>query len=244
MRITVRCLPEFDGLIPEPVLAEAARPDWLTDMPSTVESEALGRAEVRTLKHCPPMLDAFGTGIVFPLAADVAVENGTLSWDWPAPPRGRARPTRSPIGLHVPEQASGAPFRLPADRFVVKFTNFWAVEAPAGVSLLFLHPLNREDLPFRTLSGLVDCDRFADGFVHFPVLWTDPDFEGVLERGTPVAQAVPVRRERIELIRGVMDDARLDAHVATQDALQADPGHYRKAVRDRASRSRSGGEQG
>ena len=37
-----------------------------------------------------------------------------------------------------------------------------------GWSILFTHPLNRDDLPFRTLSGIVDCDRFGAGLVHFP----------------------------------------------------------------------------
>lgn len=231
MRLTVRCLPGYEPFLPKPVLAKGALPDWLKAMPSTVLSDALGGAEVRTLKHCPPMLDAMQAGILFPLAADVTVAGGALSWDWNLPAHETARPTRSPIGLHVPEQAIGAPFDLPDDQFVVKFTNFWTVEAPQGWSLMFTHPLNRADLPFRTLSGLVDCDAFSDCFVHFPALWTDPGFEGVLKAGTPVAQAFPVRREAIELVVEEMDEDRLGAHLDVQDGLQADPGLYRKRYR-------------
>ena len=231
MRLTCRCLPGYEGILPEPVPARAALPDWLTAMPSTVASEVLGGAEVRTLKHCPPMIDAMTSGIVFPLATDLIVTDGELSWDWDLPRHDTARPTRSPIGLHVPEQASGAPFRLPPDQFVVKFTNFWTVEAPEGWSLLFTHPVNRADLPFRTLSGLVACDRFRDGLVHFPALWTDPDFDGVLPAGTPVAQAFPIRRETIEIVTEPMDIDHMAAHVAIQDGLQDDPGLYRKSFR-------------
>jgi len=60
---------------------------------------------------------------------------------------------------------------------------------------LFTHPFNRFDLPFTTLTGLVDCDRYHDNWIHFPAHWHDIDFSGVLPKGTPVAQCVPVRRD-------------------------------------------------
>ena len=115
---------------------------------------------------------------------------------------------------------------------MVKFTNFWSVQVPDGWSVLFTHPLNREDLPFRTLSGVVDCDRWHDGLVHFPALWTDPGFEGVLPAGTPVAQAIPMRREALELVVEEMDDRQLAAHRAVEDMLGEDPGVYRKRFRE------------
>ncbi len=78
---------------------------------------------------------------------------------------------------------------------------------------------------------MVDCDRFTDGFVHFPALWTNPGFEGVLKKGTPVAQAIPVPREALEIVTEVMDDCRLEAHRAVEDGLSGEPGLYRKSFR-------------
>lgn len=231
MRLTFRCLPGFEEILPKPVPARTGLPDWLKAMPSMAPSETLGGVEVRTLKHCPPLIDALSAGILMPLAADVTVSGGDLSWDWEAPRVPGLRHTRSPIGLHVPEQATGAPLRAPQTQFVVKFTNFWTVEAPEGWSVLFTHPLNREDLPFRTLAGLVDCDRFKDGFVHFPALWTEPEFEGVLARGTPVAQAIPIPRDAMEIVTEVMDETHLGAHRDIEDGLSEDPGLYRKTFR-------------
>jgi len=231
MHLTFRCLPGFEDILPKPVAARKGLPDWLKTMPTAVASETLGGAEVRTLKHCPPLIDALSAGVLMPLAADLTVTDGAISWDWEAPRVAGLRHTRSPIGLHVPEQATGAPLPVEAGQFIVKFTNFWALQVPDGWSVLFTHPLNREDLPFRTLSGLVDCDRFTDGFVHFPALWTDPGFEGVLGKGTPVAQAIPVPREVLDIVTEPMDDARLDAHRAVEDGLQEDPGLYRRSFR-------------
>ena len=81
------------------------------------------------------------------------------------------------------------------DQFLIKFHNLWTVQAPPGYSLLFTHPVNRSDLPFTTLTGLVDCDRYHDNWINFPAHWHDADFSGVLPRGTPVAQCYPVKRQ-------------------------------------------------
>ena len=91
-------------------------------------------------------------------------------------------------------QVAGTPLFEP-DRFVIKFHNLWSIEAPEGYSLLFTHPLNRFDLPFTTLSGLVDCDRYRDSWIHFPAHWHNMNFSGVLPKGTPVAQCLLVKRE-------------------------------------------------
>lgn len=227
LRVRLSCLPGYGAHLPRPVLARTALPDWLRTMPATHPSEAAG-IDVRTLKQCPPFLDAMQCGLLFPLAADLHVENGVFSWDTELLAHPLARLSRAPIGVHVPEQAAGAPFADPS-RFIVKFVNHWTVALPDGVSLLVGHPMNREELPFRTLWGLVD--GFADGLVHFPALWTDPSFSGTLAKGTPVAQAVPVRREALDLDIAEMDEAALERHVELADALHADPGHYRKAHR-------------
>jgi hypothetical protein len=32
-------------------------------------------------------------------------------------------------------------------------------------------------------------------FINFPVLWVNPDFKGVLKKGTPVAQCIAIERQ-------------------------------------------------
>lgn len=232
MRIKLRCMPGYRGLVPEPYPASNATPDWIKAMPSRADSETHG-GTVATMKQCPPLLDAVREGIVFPLATDLHVRDGELSWDWDLPETPGADLTESPIGLHVPEQAQGAPFRIDKGQFVIKFNNFWTVETPPGVSMMFSHPYNREDLPFRSLSGFVDVDVYNRGFVHFPALWVDPDFEGTLPRGTPVAQAVPIVRSDLELDLGELDDGEVGEQAAFEEALREDRNLYRKSYRQK-----------
>ncbi|SDZ81970.1 hypothetical protein [Rubrimonas cliftonensis] len=226
MELIFRRRAEHVGL-PEPTPAASGLPDWLRAMPSTAPSAAAG-AEVRTLKHCPPLIDAMGAGVLAPLAADVEVAGGVLRWTSDIAPLDGVSP--SPIGVHVPEQAAGGPLD-PGDGFIVKFMNFWAIEAPPGWSVLATHPANRLDLPFRTLTGLVDCDRFALGLVHFPALWIDPGFEGVLRRGTPVAQLLAVPRAQPALRLAVLSDAEAAEQAALRARLAAEPGVYRRMKR-------------
>ncbi|MEY8880394.1 hypothetical protein [Donghicola sp. XS_ASV15] len=176
------------------------------------------------------MIDALSTGFLIPLPCDIHVENEELSWNWEFPAILDAPITRAPLGVHVPEQATGMPVDLEG-RMVVKFTNYWALEAPVGWDLLFTHPLNRTDLPFQTLSGRVSADRFTHGYVHFPAVWTYPEFTGTLPKGTPVAQVIPVPRAQPELSIKPMDDSDIARSRDVQEALQGAPGTYRKIYR-------------
>lgn len=227
MKITARCHPLLEPILPKPT--PAAPPAWLKSMPQEVRSETLGGAEVRTLKHCPPVVDAFSLGLLIPLATDIEVKDGHVAWDWDPPIIEDAPISRAPIGMHVPEQTDGAPFHSP--NLVVKFMNFWTLETEPGWSILFTHPLNRSELPFETLSGVVDSDLFRSGYVHFPAAWRTPDFEGVIPKGTPVAQAIPVRREPVDLNAGPMGPREIAESAAVQTDLQKTRGVYRKSYR-------------
>lgn len=134
------------------------------------------------------------TGFLMPLATDLRIDNGEFTWNFEVPKVIAANVAHTPIGFHDGSQVAGTPF-FDADHFIIKFINHWIIELPAGYSLLVTHPINRDDLPFRTLAGLVDADLYHDSFIHFPARWTDDNFSGVLAKGTPVAQCIPVKRD-------------------------------------------------
>ena len=136
-------------------------------------------------------------GFIIPLPCDVTVRDGVLSWDWDHPALTVEAHPRSPVSFHVPAQVAGTPFYDP-EVAIVKFNSFWTIELEPGHSLFATHPVNRADLPFRLLTGVVDCDRFTDVGILFPAVWTDANFEGVLPRGTPIAQCFPIVREALD----------------------------------------------
>jgi hypothetical protein len=234
MRVIFRCDPLLAEHLPRPIPARSALPDWLRRMPATAFSPTHG-GDIRTVKQCPPFVDAMTHGFVFLLPCDVHVANGVFSWDWPIPRPATYQHPRAPLSYHAPAQVEGAPFHTP-DRIVVKFNSFWTVELPEGWSVFAMSPVNRTDLPFQLLSGLVDADRYHDVGILFPAIWTNPDFAGILPQGMPIAQCFPVKREALEYVFAPFDAQQQQAYDEVGKSLLEQKGVYRKHFR--APRSR------
>lgn len=229
MRVLFRCDEALLGRLPRPVAALEALPDWLRAMPRTAVSD-MHPDPVRTVKQCPPFVDAMAHGFIIPLPCDVVVRDGTLSWAWDVPPLAALHHPRAPISFHAPAQVTGTPFHT-ADQVIVKFNSFWTVTLEPGWSLFATHPVNRSDLPFRLLSGLVDADRFNAVGLLFPGVWLDTAFEGTLARGTPVAQCFPVPRAKLDLAFEAFGDEAVRRYDTLAGALLTTPGIYRKNFR-------------
>lgn len=191
--LTFRCPRGLENILPKPVPAVVGLPDWFKALPQKAFNPTIG-GQTYTVKKCPPFIDAMTYGFLIPLATDLEVRDGEFTWNLDVPPGPAGDNSYSPIDFHDPSQVAGTPF-FDEDRFIIKFNNFWTIEAPEGYSVLFTHPVNRRDLPFTTLAGLVDCDVFHDAPIYFPAHWHDANFSGVLPKGTPVAQCMPVKRE-------------------------------------------------
>lgn len=229
MRVVFRCDPALHGSLPRPHAAAAALPEWLRTMPRTAPS-VLHPEPVRTVKQCPPFVDAMAHGFMIPLPCDVSVRGGALSWDWEVPPLAALHHPRAPISFHAAAQMEGSPFR-DGDQVIVKFNSFWTVALEPGWSLFATHPVNRADLPFRLLTGLVNADRFNAVGLLFPAVWLDPAWEGTLPRGMPVAQCFPVPRVPLELVHEAFDAGAAQEYDALAGQLLGGPGVYRRQFR-------------
>lgn len=216
-------------MLPPPIAAVRGLPDWFKAMPQKAISSVSRDAQF-TVKKCPPFIDAMTYGFLMPLVADLRVENGAFAWDREVPGGALTSYPRSPIDFHDASQVAGTPF-FEDDRFVLKFNNFWTIELPPGYSLLVTHPFNRADLPFVTLTGLIDADLYRDNFIHFPAHWRDANFNGVLPKGTPVAQCVPIKRETFEpVFEQITGEAAKRLH-DTASAVSREQGVYRRQFR-------------
>lgn len=141
-----------------------------------------------TAKACKPFLDTFTTGYLITLPTDVAVVDtdvyeARMWWD----------SNTNMVESHATEQVGGLNIPKEYDDGPYKWNFHWSIRTPKGYSLLYTHPLNRPDLPFHTFSGIVDSDTYGVP-VNLPFLLRR-DFVGVIEKGTPVAQVIPIKRE-------------------------------------------------
>ena len=184
---------EFHGPLdlgdPVPFRAVEAIPDWLKHM-ETAEPGP-GNEPIGTAKRCPPLVDAISCGYIIPLRRTIRFmlrDAETLLYESVGDNEvvsGQERPAYQ-----------GAPFEK---SIVIKFRNSWIVKTPPGYSTLFLPVLNRVDFPFHVLSGLVDTDVFYRETVFPSVCLMKPGSEVILEKGTPLVQAIPFKREAWQL---------------------------------------------
>ena len=110
MRMIFRCDPRLAEHLPRPFPARTALPDWLRAMPAKAHSDIHDR-DIRTVKQCPPFVDAMAHGVMIPLPCDVRVERGAFAWDWDIPEPATQGHPRAPLSFHPVAQFAGAPDR-------------------------------------------------------------------------------------------------------------------------------------
>lgn len=159
-------------------------PKWYKELPQYNEKESFWNRN--SIKTCIPFLDSLTSGYAVLLPVDLLVErrNGFPYYSWSSEKYKivEVRPDHHAFIPILP----GFSVQKPAWQLPV------ALNLPNGYSMLITHPFNRFDLPFLTLSGVVDNYKMAGG--SLPFIMKD-DFEGVIPAGTPIAQILPFKRE-------------------------------------------------
>ena len=191
-KIEFTLIDEQHAWMDKPIPAVTHMPDWYKDMSSFRDGEKKlrvgGRATNQTIKRCIPFMEAMTAGYYITLPADVVVskeKDGTSRVNWLT--------HVDLIATHDVFQTIGFPMPSEYELLPFKFFNFFIIKTPPGYSSLFVHPINRPDLPFMSLSGLVDTDTHDVG-IHFPFMLRK-DFEGVIPKGTPIIQVIPIKRD-------------------------------------------------
>lgn len=176
------------------VPAISAIPDWYKAIPPFTNGDkkihfpmSYGVPNV-SIKRCVPFMDAITNGYMYVLSDDIYIEQVDEK------PFIRWRNSHEVISWHTPEQFKGVPIPFGYQKdFVAKWSHDWVIKTPKGYSVLFTHPFNRYDLPFQTISGIVDCDTYEVP-IQFPFFLKE-GFEGMIEKGTPVCQLTLFKRE-------------------------------------------------
>lgn len=159
-------------------------PKWYKD----TEPWIGGKPNLTTkgIKKCIPFLDSLTVGycIQTPIDLVVSLDNGLPLITWRSEVMQNIVETR-PNPQNIP---------TPAGMHSLGFMwNIWGgIKLPKGYSAVFTHPLNRIDLPFFTLSGVVDDYEMGPGSMPF---YLKEGWEGVIPQGTPIVQIIPFKRE-------------------------------------------------
>jgi hypothetical protein len=179
-----------------PVSASKCMPDWYKKLPRYVNNsdkpiKSLGRKDLKT---CVPFRDAMISGYMIVLPADIEV---TISHDGDVDIFCNPNLTFDVIHkrgwLTESNQGFGMPNPIGTVPIMFAFSAFYGIKTNKTESVLITHPLNRNDLPFVTTSGIIDSG-YAEVAGNIP-FFIKEGFSGVIPKGTPIAQVIPFKRE-------------------------------------------------
>ena len=78
-------------------------------------------------------------------------------------------------------------------KLIFKYCHGWNIITPPGWSTLFIHPYGYQNSPIRSISGIVDTDILTTD-INCP-FFIKEGFNGIIEKGTPMVQLIPFKRE-------------------------------------------------
>ena len=178
---------------PKPYPAAKNLPQWWKDMPVYMNDEKSFKLTPRpnlTVKRCSPTIEMLTMGYYVPLWADIYVEHQGgfpyIKWNT----------SESVLESWNIKQVDNFQFQEGYSRTAFKNLHGWTIKTPPGWSCLFIHPSAYPDVPFQTISGVVDTDVF-DGEINVPFVIKE-NFEGLIKVGTPMFQVIPFKRESWE----------------------------------------------
>ena len=177
----------YPGITP----AKKTIPEWYKKIPSYLKPREginhFGR-DISTVKKCIPFFEGLTIGYMMTLPFDIYVEstkdNVVISWQVKTDGSFELEESERIPGLFIGEQYCKTPVRL---------NLFPSITTQKGYSLLITNPINRTDLPFYTFGAVIDADH--SGMSISPTILVKKDFVGVIEKGTPIAQIIPFKRD-------------------------------------------------
>jgi hypothetical protein len=172
---------------PKPV--KAFIPQWWKDGES--EFETPDGTMMNGMKTCVPFMEVMMTGYYLLTPFDIYVtkdENGNININWQGPDnvyKNFVTERQKELGITIPRPAGHYPNHF-------AWYSHWSWKTPRGYSTFVTQPFNRYDLPFTTVSGIIDSDKFhGNGNIPF---FLKEGFEGIIPEGTPYAQVYPFKR--------------------------------------------------
>jgi hypothetical protein len=177
---------------PKPFPAASGLPKWWRDATPYIKSSKNpdGKKMIifnsnsnASFKKCTPMLDVLSSGYIVPLWSDIQVQidNGEQYVSWR-------------VGKDVFENHNGQEVEIPDgySKKQFKYKNPWIPKLPFGYSALIVPCFGYPNNPFRAISAVIDYDKTPHPL--FVPMYLKENFEGIIERGTPMFQIIPFKR--------------------------------------------------
>lgn len=198
-------------IVEPPIPAKNAMPNWYKNTPRYLESNRPvfnnGMVNNDSVKACLPFFDALTAGYIQKTWCDIHFKfkydnDNLVEFDY-----------NYSLNPQIIEHRQEASVPIPNQFHPVEFTWKipWLPIMPPGWSCLFVSPFNHIDIPFFSLSGIID----SDVFYHTPQgnypFWVKKEIgDKIIPAGTPMYQIIPFKRENwISKTKIISDEQRL-----------------------------------
>ena len=212
----------------KPYPAVKQLPSWFLNMqpyedipayPNDGKLHFRNRIANSTFKKCTPLLDGMSAGYIIPLWTDVMIEleNNFPVIFWKTENNVFQQHGKSSQEIVPPPGYTN---------IVYKYNNCWIPQTPKGYSCLITSPIGHHDLPFKQIPAIVDTDK-STLELAFP-MWVKEGFEGIVEKGTPMVQVIPFKRDDWGSTFDYYEDGQYNRVVEEKNFNTTMVGHYLK----------------
>jgi len=215
-------LREMAEIFPHPVPAITMLPDWWKQMSTYIGNNMAPKAGMvgATVKKCQPIFDSMTSGYYILCPVDIYIDASTdvldvqVPWEW-----------KNDAGIFLSNHSMEQIQQYPNSKnhpMLVRIHPRWGVKTPAGYSSMFLNPMHIST-QITAVPAFVDTDTYiSDGFFSF---FVERGFVGTIERGTPLVQVIPVKRDSWETV--INEDPNSNLIVEKQKKLMGTVFHNR-----------------
>lgn len=182
-------LSKVEECAPQPMTKSI--PDWWKNV--DVAQQVITRDErmFGNVKNCPSFSDYFSQGYVVTMWADTVIDfdKNTGEWFWKSPSEEfgwEHHPNWQFVDIAKPKVNSQSGY------VVFKAVSPWSIITPPGYSVLQLPMFYNFNQDFTVMPGVLASD--VEHTLNIQVLFHSDKKQLIIERGTPLAQFIPFKR--------------------------------------------------
>jgi hypothetical protein len=191
---------EVESFVEKPSPAKNEIPEWYQSIKSTFKKFPIFDHEVddkskfpgnifnSDIKACMPFFDSMTSGYIQKTWCDIYIkpDQDRIGYTYASNPEIMGYRSKNNIKF----------FNKEFYPYEFYWKSPWIFKTPTGYSTLVISPINRNDLPFVTVSGIIDSDVFYHTkFGNIP-FYIKNGFSGLIPAGTPMYQIIPIKRDR------------------------------------------------
>lgn len=182
---------ECELVVPRPKPSKNYIPEWYKDIPPTSKKLKFNQdssVSNLSIRSCMPFLDSYRQGYIQETWTDIYISSDgeQINYNW----------ANGPVIMSHRDAPTG--FRSSNLFYDIEFVwrEPWIPKTPKGYSVLYTSPLNRFDLPFRSLDAIIDSDFYHHAHSGNYPFYIQKGFTGLIPAGTPMYQIILIKRDK------------------------------------------------